>query len=373
MVKGEGAPGFLYTIGLWESYKHPEVLIFAPSEDPTGMAQRLAAIAKRVGEGETFQSGKIFENFFGAHSGAIRDVLPIWLPSFMGVAYAFYENLSFPTVQLYWPDKQGIFPWQSGFNGDLFAYQPILNERNVVLANVGIEIALEATTDENPRAFEASIEELLLEPESIAKGDILENWRWRLGPEPQLFRITLFGDLFLRTANGHMHWLDTGSNIYEEIATDQDEWHRIICANPAVFFHASTLLHFRSLDFLPGEGQVYSWIQPPILGGQDTADNFDIVSAAVHILHSGRTAKNKQDASQSARVIDDDTMYTVVINSEEQYSMWPAEKEIPTGWRDAGMTGTKQECLELIEKVWTDMRPKSLRQKMEKDSQENQQ
>lgn len=54
--------------------------------------------------------------------------------------------------------------------------------------------------------------------------------------------------------------------------------------------------------------------------------------------------------------------YDVVINEEEQYSIWPADREIPSGWRAAGKSGTKEECLAYIEEVWTDMRPLSLRE-----------
>ena len=60
----------------------------------------------------------------------------------------------------------------------------------------------------------------------------------------------------------------------------------------------------------------------------------------------------------------DDTVYKVVVNGEEQYSIWPADRENPLGWNDAGKSGTKAECLAWIEEVWTDMRPKSLRDKM---------
>jgi MbtH protein len=54
--------------------------------------------------------------------------------------------------------------------------------------------------------------------------------------------------------------------------------------------------------------------------------------------------------------------YVVVVNHEEQYSIWPSCKEIPAGWRAAGKAGTKDECLSYISEVWTDMRPLSLRQ-----------
>ena len=63
---------------------------------------------------------------------------------------------------------------------------------------------------------------------------------------------------------------------------------------------------------------------------------------------------------------EDTTLYKVVVNQEEQYSIWPAEREVPLGWRDAGMSGPKDACLAYIKEVWTDMRPLSLRKAMEK-------
>jgi MbtH protein len=61
---------------------------------------------------------------------------------------------------------------------------------------------------------------------------------------------------------------------------------------------------------------------------------------------------------------EDSRTYKVVLNDEEQYSIWPAERDNAPGWRDAGKTGSKAECLAWIDEVWTDMRPKSLRQKL---------
>ena len=56
---------------------------------------------------------------------------------------------------------------------------------------------------------------------------------------------------------------------------------------------------------------------------------------------------------------DDNTIYKVVVNHEEQYSIWPADRENPLGWKDAGKSGPKAECLAYIKKVWTDMRPEA--------------
>ena len=62
---------------------------------------------------------------------------------------------------------------------------------------------------------------------------------------------------------------------------------------------------------------------------------------------------------------EDNTIYKVVLNHEEQYSIWPVDKKNPNGWQDDGKSGTKVECLAYIKEVWIDMRPLSLRKKME--------
>ncbi len=61
---------------------------------------------------------------------------------------------------------------------------------------------------------------------------------------------------------------------------------------------------------------------------------------------------------------EDTTIYDVVMNHEEQYSIWPADREPPLGWKAVGKRGLKSECLAYIEEVWTDMRPLSLRKRM---------
>lgn len=58
---------------------------------------------------------------------------------------------------------------------------------------------------------------------------------------------------------------------------------------------------------------------------------------------------------------EDKIIYKVVVNHEEQYSIWPEGRTNPAGWRDVGRSGSKQECLAYIKEVWTDMRPLSIR------------
>lgn len=62
---------------------------------------------------------------------------------------------------------------------------------------------------------------------------------------------------------------------------------------------------------------------------------------------------------------EDQTIYRVVVNDEEQYSIWPADRENPPGWRNAGKTGLKSQCLAYVKEVWTDMRPLSVRKEMD--------
>jgi len=60
--------------------------------------------------------------------------------------------------------------------------------------------------------------------------------------------------------------------------------------------------------------------------------------------------------------------YLAAVNEEEQYALWPATLPLPEGWREAGMRGSKDECLSFIGSVWTDMRPRSVREAMRHDA-----
>lgn len=77
---------------------------------------------------------------------------------------------------------------------------------------------------------------------------------------------------------------------------------------------------------------------------------------------------SEAELNQVSGGMEDTTQYMVVVNHEEQYSIWPANRELPLGWNNAGFSGDKSSCLGHIEAVWTDMRPLSLRKAMEKYS-----
>lgn len=76
-------------------------------------------------------------------------------------------------------------------------------------------------------------------------------------------------------------------------------------------------------------------------------------------------APPQQKEKALADTSEDTSIYKVVLNDEEQYSIWPSERANAPGWRDAGKSGTKEACLAFIKETWTDMRPLSLRRQME--------
>lgn len=65
-----------------------------------------------------------------------------------------------------------------------------------------------------------------------------------------------------------------------------------------------------------------------------------------------------------ATVGDDEIRYTVVVNHEDQHSIWFADRPVPDGWREIGFTGSKEACLAHVEEVWTDLTPRSVRERL---------
>jgi uncharacterized protein YbdZ (MbtH family) len=73
--------------------------------------------------------------------------------------------------------------------------------------------------------------------------------------------------------------------------------------------------------------------------------------------------------SWNEREQEDTQTYKVLVNDEEQYSIWPARQQVPAGWAEVGPVGGKEECLAYVREVWADMRPLSLRRRMEESEQ----
>jgi MbtH protein len=89
----------------------------------------------------------------------------------------------------------------------------------------------------------------------------------------------------------------------------------------------------------------------------------------ITISTNGTLADNSREKSRMAEQNQtSEEMYLVVVNDEEQYSIWREDKSVPAGWRAIGKRGPKADCLQHIEAVWTDMRPLSLRKRMADDA-----
>jgi MbtH protein len=67
----------------------------------------------------------------------------------------------------------------------------------------------------------------------------------------------------------------------------------------------------------------------------------------------------------TTRTEDQGVSYSVVVNDDGQYSIWPTDAPVPAGWRETGVRGAKAECLARIKTAWTDMRPRSVRERLE--------
>lgn len=215
-------------------------------------------------------------------------------------------------------------------------------------------------------------EDLFVEIGAESRKHLLDDWRWRVGDDATVFRVTIFGDVFTQTPEGTIYLLDTGKGSYVEVAQSAEKWAEVLKIRGPEWFHWKTLQELRSLGVELPKDFVFSWQQFPMAGGSEDVGNVDWVPASVHITASGQLAEfiEKRAVGQQEPIggEEDTTLYNVVINSELQYSIWPVDREFPSGWKSAGKTGTKQECLDYIKEVWTDMRPLSLRKKMEEGS-----
>jgi len=309
LIQSEDEPGFLFTIGLWQSFRHPEIILFAPSDDPTGMAGRLQPVAERVSEGEAFDPDSVHEEIFGRFSGAFRTVDTLWYPWFLGTAMAFYGGIDFPVVQLFWPDRDSAFPWEPGFSTELYPFQPFLFEPDASQANLppSVESEIEASGTESLPMQTLSANDLFIEmdEEDEEKGlELLAEWRWLVGADAEILRVTVFGDLFLSTPDGHVHWLDTGAGVYREVAEDVEEWGRKAQEHGAEWFHLRALLDLREMGVSLDEAQVYSWNHPPMLGGVESAENVTPTDVLHHASLSGRIAHALQGLPPGTSVTD---------------------------------------------------------------------
>ncbi|MCB1058569.1 MAG: DUF4262 domain-containing protein [Acidobacteria bacterium] len=285
---GAGEPGYLFTIGLWRTYRHPEVLLIVPSSDPMVLAKNLHAVGQAVSRGQRFEPGTSYPGLMGKHPGMFRPIHVSWYPLYLETALGFYGSEAFPVIQQFWPDGNGRFPWQDGFDEGSAGLQPRLEEFEVGKANLPPRLAAEFSGLDG---FDFRPETVLVDPGSSGTESSLAPWRWLIGEDTRLLGVTLMGDVFLQDPKGKIRWLDTGQGQVERVAENEEEWRRMLPSHGPRWLHAEVLEQLRAAGIELPPGQVFSWRLLPMLGGSLSPDNIDMVPPAVHLTASGRQAQ----------------------------------------------------------------------------------
>lgn len=118
-------PAFVYSIGLFKKFRHPEIICFGlKSEVSAAIINHACDLIK---SGETFQSNKLYKGFLEGYNIQFLEVAKENYQNYVGYAGWFYNSFDFPLLQLVWPDKQHNFPWDGGFNPDWKFKQPLLD------------------------------------------------------------------------------------------------------------------------------------------------------------------------------------------------------------------------------------------------------
>ncbi len=120
------APPWTFTIGLRESFGHPELIVFGLDLE-TGH-RLLNQIGLAIKQGTRFEDGVRSAGILENHDVGFRSVEPRWQPVFAGNVAWYYEDTDVPILQCFWPDPTGRLPWDAGFDDDLSPLQPRLYE-----------------------------------------------------------------------------------------------------------------------------------------------------------------------------------------------------------------------------------------------------
>jgi Domain of unknown function (DUF4262) len=133
-------PGFAYTIGLYQKFNHPEIICFGLPLDLLGTV--LNDACNRIKHGAALQASVPYDDFIADFPVQLLSVDRSYYPDYWGIANNFYQYQDYPALQLVWPDKQGLFPWEPAFNVNWKFKQPLLDrstdfkfyeERNVAV------------------------------------------------------------------------------------------------------------------------------------------------------------------------------------------------------------------------------------------------
>jgi hypothetical protein len=124
-----GTPGWAFSIGLWENYQHPEVVVFGLT--PEVAHHLLNQVAEVVRIGGKFEPGSEYDDLLEGIRCTFKPVQSLWYHPFLGWADWFYEDSDYPVLQCIWPDHDQRYPWDPAFRADWVWAQPLLFHANL--------------------------------------------------------------------------------------------------------------------------------------------------------------------------------------------------------------------------------------------------
>lgn len=135
------APGWAYSVGLFQNFAHPEIIVFGLDLDL--MHSIINSIGAEVRSGKTFEIDNNYSELIEAYACTFRRVAPVWQDFFCAFASWFYKGSDYPVRQCFWPDFEGRYPWEANFDETLFSAQPLLFNDDLASANVNGLVTLE--------------------------------------------------------------------------------------------------------------------------------------------------------------------------------------------------------------------------------------
>jgi hypothetical protein len=121
----DGAPEYSFSVGFYETYEHPELVIFGlPMESAHKI---IGSCLERINEGAGFEAGQVRDDILKNHAIAVLAVDGTFYRDYLGTAIGFYDSLEFPALQLVWPDKSNRFPWEPEYDSSYTGMQIILS------------------------------------------------------------------------------------------------------------------------------------------------------------------------------------------------------------------------------------------------------
>lgn len=139
--------------------------------------------------------------------------------------------------------------------------------------------------------------DLTVDPDDVDLELLLSSWRWLVNEEYQPVVISALGDIFLCHDNGSVHWLDTGIGELTEVASSVEEFQQLIVVpeNADQWFIPQLVGDLKTVGKNLGPRQCYSYVVPPILGGEIEVDNFQVMDLLVHVDVLGQIHEQVKD------------------------------------------------------------------------------